>query len=339
MEKDLGIILSNDGKTILGLEWDMKHSLEKLEIPEGITNIGSNAFYGCALKTVTFPNSLKIIGKCAFANCADLENITFNKGLERIEEGAFRSCESLKQIEFPEGLKDIGDETLEGCEELEAVKLPESLERLGKSVFYGDRELKYLNIPRNVCCMSAETFLQSSFEKIDVDSGNPWFCEKDGIIYSKDMSRLICCINTGLDATVIPDTVKIVGEYAFAAQKKLREVHFTGQLHKLGNNAFFNCFDIEKVTFEKEVTSIGNNCFLACQELKKIELPTGIKEIHYGTFSHSGIKEISLPSTIEYINSDAFRSCSDITIKIGKEKDTLEGVPWGAENANIVWME
>lgn len=61
-------------------------SIKKVEIDEGVTSIGNNAFAFCSL----------------------LNNIKLPSTLVRIGEGAFSSCENLKEIEIPEGTKEIG---------------------------------------------------------------------------------------------------------------------------------------------------------------------------------------------------------------------------------------
>lgn len=49
-----------------------------LVIPEGVTSIGSYAFYNCSILTsITIPNSVTQIGDSAFYNCSILRSIRF----------------------------------------------------------------------------------------------------------------------------------------------------------------------------------------------------------------------------------------------------------------------
>ena len=79
-------------------------------IPEGVTDIGEIAFYGCAsLRTVVFPSSLRYIREEAFGESGITEAM-LPSGLELIEEKAFFNCESLRRIDVP------GVSTVIGCD-------------------------------------------------------------------------------------------------------------------------------------------------------------------------------------------------------------------------------
>ena len=87
-------------------------------IPEGITDIGEIAFYGCTnLKEVIFPSSLRYIREEAFGESAITEAI-LPDGLELIEEKAFFSCESLRKIEVPGHSTVIGSDAFGCCDNL-----------------------------------------------------------------------------------------------------------------------------------------------------------------------------------------------------------------------------
>lgn len=62
--------------------------IKSIELNEGLENIGDSAFFGTTLGTVKFPSSLKIINDCAFANC-HIYNLKFNAGLKYIGNSAF----------------------------------------------------------------------------------------------------------------------------------------------------------------------------------------------------------------------------------------------------------
>ena len=58
--------------------------LEEIEIPEGIKEIGKEAFYGCTnLKKIYLPSTLQVIESAAFDNCGSLKDIYFNGTTEQ----------------------------------------------------------------------------------------------------------------------------------------------------------------------------------------------------------------------------------------------------------------
>lgn len=59
-----------------------RENVEALVLPDGITSIGSYAFYKCSgLTSVTIPNSVMTIGNYAFCNCSALKTVYNNSSL------------------------------------------------------------------------------------------------------------------------------------------------------------------------------------------------------------------------------------------------------------------
>lgn len=83
--------------------------IKSIELNEGLENIGDSAFFGTTLGTVKFPSSLKIINDCAFANC-HIYNLKFNAGLKYIGNSAFAlSNEHTEEVlEIPASVIYIG---------------------------------------------------------------------------------------------------------------------------------------------------------------------------------------------------------------------------------------
>ncbi len=74
-------------------------SFSEVKIVEGVTSIGSYAFYyQMGIKSINLPETLTMIGSCAFDLCTSLTSIELPKNLNSIGSYAFTRCKSLTSI-------------------------------------------------------------------------------------------------------------------------------------------------------------------------------------------------------------------------------------------------
>lgn len=104
-------------------------TLRTIKLPQGVTGLGYDAFYGCAVLTsVVLPASLTKIGLTAFYSCSKLASITLPASLTSIGFRAFRYCRSLKTVTClaatPPGL---GTDAFENCDALTEIRVPAGL--------------------------------------------------------------------------------------------------------------------------------------------------------------------------------------------------------------------
>jgi len=123
-----------------------------LKVPEGTTEIGSDAFSGCTgLDEVRFPDEsvLTIIGDSAFYECPELTKIHFPASLTTIGRYAFVNCAELSEVRFPDdsALTIIGVYAFSGCVELSKIHFPASLSTIGAYAFEDCTELTELYFP------------------------------------------------------------------------------------------------------------------------------------------------------------------------------------------------
>jgi hypothetical protein len=89
-------------------------SVTSVTLPDGVTSLGSFAFYLCAnLTSATLPNSVTNIGVCAFAGCSRLTNLTIGKSVTRIGIGAFQGT-AFTNLIIPGSVTNIGDRAFFG---------------------------------------------------------------------------------------------------------------------------------------------------------------------------------------------------------------------------------
>ena len=95
--------------------------LESINLPKTLTELGDSAFEYCgSLKSISFPDSLTVIPGyvCAYSS---VSKVTFGKKVSEIKSGAFRECNNIKEITLPASLKTIGDDAFGYCRNLGKV--------------------------------------------------------------------------------------------------------------------------------------------------------------------------------------------------------------------------
>lgn len=120
-----------------------------------------------------------------------------------------------------------------------------------------------------------------------------------------------------------------LNNYAFAANKTVREVVLNDQIKTIGNSAFLSATNLETVTLTSSVSKIGESAFSDTPALKSINLEdSSIDSIGKNAFLNSGIEEIVLPATCVSIGDGAFAQCEEL-IKI-EIPDSVASIADGA---------
>ena len=116
--------------------YDVTDAINRIVVQEGVTTVGSLAFYGCSTATgVSLGSTVTAIGDRAFKNCNAITYVGFPAGLTAIGEAAFESCEKLNGIRLPSGLLTIGNYAFNNCTSLSAITVPASVTEFGMVTF------------------------------------------------------------------------------------------------------------------------------------------------------------------------------------------------------------
>ena len=116
--------------------YDSAEAINRIVVAEGVTSVGSLAFYGCSTATgVSLPSTVTSIGDRAFKNCNSITYLSFPAGLTAIGEAAFESCERLNGIMLPSSLESLGSYAFNRCTGLSAITIPASVTDFGMVTF------------------------------------------------------------------------------------------------------------------------------------------------------------------------------------------------------------
>ena len=108
------------------------------KIPNSVTSIGDNAFYGSTgLTSVTIGNSVTSIGRYAFYYCSGLTYIDIPNSVTLIGDRAFSYCSELTSIDIPNSVISIGVAAFYGCSGLTSIEIPNSVTSIGNYAFDG----------------------------------------------------------------------------------------------------------------------------------------------------------------------------------------------------------
>jgi len=140
-------------------------SLTSVTIGNGVSYIGSRAFYDGVLTSITIPNSVTGFGAGAFRNNKSLTTLNLGDGITEIASDMFMNCELLSSVIIPNGVTTIESSAFLGCRALTSIKLPESLTSMGDDVFMYC-PMKSIELPNSFTIIPENQFSYIDFQYI-----------------------------------------------------------------------------------------------------------------------------------------------------------------------------
>ncbi len=295
-------------------------NVTEYNIGDGITNIGSNAFFGCsAMNSITIPNSVTTIGNNAFSGCSNINEIHYHgnilewcekswntyiissnyklyienelisnliipNGVTSIGEWAFSNCMSLTSVTIPNSVTKIKDGAFAYCSSLTSVTIPNSVKNIGRSTFFGCSVLTSIAIPNSVTSIGDGAFGScSGLTSIDVAADNINYCSVEGVLFNKDQTSLIKYPGGKQGAYIIPNSVTSIRSDAFSGCSVLTSIDIPNSVTSIEYGAFYGCSVLTSVTIEADTPpTLGSSIenIFDSRYLTSIYVPCGTSETY-----------------------------------------------------------
>jgi len=311
--------------------------IEKVTIPDSVTEIRYAAFYRCnKLTDVFIPDSVAVIGNSAFANCNNLKNVTIPESVSKIEKKAFYGCSSLMDISISDNITSIGSDAFDGCISLTNIYIMDIAAWLNisfedtesnplrangnnKKLYLNGELIEDLTISEKITSIPQYAFWNcGSFKSVTIlDS-----------VTSIGLGAFQGC--TGLERVVLPFLGKdesgglfghIFGVWSDSSNQYsedgyiptgLKYVTITGGM--VPENAFHACNNLIYIDLPDKLTWIGPGTFMGCHNLRGISIPAGVTHIGKNAFYNCyRMKAVSIPASVTSISDFAFAYCQALT--------------------------
>ena len=330
-------------------------TVSDLILPEGITSVGSYAFYGFKnITSVTLPSTLTVIGDGAFSTCTGITSVTFNGGNISVKGTAFSNCSAIErvcapsvsdwlsisfekskgnptyyaenlyingqlltEVVIPSELSAIGNYAFYKCRSLASVTLHEGIRSIGKYAFYMCDDISELTIFSGDLHIGSRAFNYCDIEKVYAPSWEEWLrIELDSYAIVAEYKSCKLYLNgESASEVVFPEGTTRINDYVLCGFENIVSISMPDSVTEIGNSAFRQT-SVTELDIPDGVTKIGSFAFEGTP-IQKIDMPDSLVSI--GSYAFQNVhylKEIEIPATVTTIDYGAFGTSKLETVYI-----------------------
>ncbi|MGN0569234.1 MAG: leucine-rich repeat domain-containing protein [Candidatus Fimenecus sp.] len=251
-------------------------SLESVTIPDSVTSIGEDLFWGCT--------SLTTINVSADNTAyTSVDGVLFNKDMTDLIQYPIGNARTAYVI--PNGVINITDYLLWGCTTLKNLTIPYSVTSIGENALWR--------------CMSLES--------INVSGDNTAYSSVDGVLFNKDKTELLQYpVGSTRTAYSIPNGVTSISGYSFPECASIESITIPDSVTSIGELAFAACPSLKSVAMGGGLKTIGEYAFAWCKALTSVKIPYGVTTIDDSAFdSCTSLESITFPDSVTSIGQNA----------------------------------
>lgn len=293
-----------------------------------------------AVDTITFNTKLKLanVSYLSANNLVVAKNDPSYQSIEGViytkdGKGIVRVPQKRTELKIKEGCTEFnmqsvlynstdseGDE-FNNCSKLKKIVIPSSVKSINKTKYKTDRadacdmHVDTIEIaPKDFDANSLYALGSSLGKNITIESLMKLLPNqityKDHMYITKDHGLLKY---DGKDANVeIPEEITWIAPEAFYRNETLKNVKLPSKITTIEENTFYGCSELEAVVIPDQVTMIGKSAFDECTVLKSVTFGKSLKVIKDHAFASVNIRNFTIPSGIQKIETGAFAGINQI---------------------------
>ncbi len=272
-----------------------KSVLTRVNLPAGITYIGSDDFFGLEVVEVHIS--------------ANPDNLTWEEGGDDFKGDKATTCYvpsaylSAYEDKFPDVNVTFAAESSGGGGE-EPVADPNGLG---------------WNYNAGVLTITYDGEGTGIMDDYSISDKAPWYADHHWDITSIVLPEGLTHIGSyafhslsGVTSITLPSTLTSIGGYAFSGCY-ITSVTIPSSMTAVSDNAFNMCSKLESVTIPSTVTRIGANAFSGTK-IASVTIPNAVTVIDEGAFGYnSALSSITIPANVTEIGLSAFSYCTALT--------------------------
>ncbi len=282
-----------------------------LIIPEGVTEIGTGAFGGTKIASISFPQSIEVIGEAAFAGCNYIVgSISLPENIRVIGRSAFSGCNGFSgALILPDKLEVLGASAFAGCSGFTGnLTFPTKITEVNQGAFHG-------------CNFGGTLYLHDGITKINSDAFNGCSFKGELVLpkYLSFIGDAAFASNLFSSMSPLPESLLMIENSAFANNPRLSgTIVFPDGITTITDNMFDLCHNLEGIVLPRFIASIGHNAFSECFQMNSIvcyseEPPVVQNGAFNGVPKDNFAVEVPEASVNQYIYADGWKDFMRIT--------------------------
>lgn len=218
------------------------------------------------------------------------------------------------KIENDTGVFYINNNELLYCvNKTDSIYIPKEVKYINEDSFKKLRNCFEIVISENVKDIADYAFDNVGINSIRVLDTNSNYSTKDGMLFSKDMKKIISCFTKNIREVNVEYGVEEISNRAFANHPNIEYIELPMSIKYIGYGAFINCKKLCKIyIYGDSLKDIKSGAFVGCDKLIEIVIKNGEKYFIQDSFLMDNKGIIFYFGNKRFINKMRLPSCEYI---------------------------